>query len=397
MERKQGGRTRDRSPSLRLDTAESTPAPAVIRYAALQRARARATAASAGSAHACDNVAVRPNQRTVTAATSFPSLCLRRQLQQLRRLIAKPVLLEEGAGYWVEQLAEISALAEAATEELYRLGSRRTVPRRIVAMVRAVEDRTAQIQREIEAANTLRQAALEYQVLLDWFVRVGGLSWAKLLEIADRVHQASSAWPTPVLLSTEQNRFSSLIATQAVSVARVARQLCTGHPGLEEVAEWAVLAALLADIGCLTLADTDYCVPLHTEGRYVTHPLRSAQVARALRTLPVPVIRAIEEHHELGDGSGSPAGKRAEELSVLGQVLAIATAFVDRHLSRVSEPGPVAKQQHGLVLGELKRMAGAGKLNAQLLPYLPDAPPVVLRLKARPHFPTGCGRMPAAA
>ncbi len=395
MDRHQGGMPRERTHSFRLDQAEPTRRPAVIRYAALQRARARARASRAmgvgESMYSDSAVPAAP----ADGVTSQHALRLRRALAKLRHLVACPVMQLRGAEELVEALSQSASLAEAATEELARQGA--TSGRRLKALVSSVERRAAELDDHIHAAEAMRRAAFEYQLTLDWFVRVGGIAWNKFTNVCMLIHESAQRWPDPVVIRSDVPRATWHIAASAVSVARVALEMCQRCPSLNELGEWAVHAALLSDVGCLCLCDSDYCVPLDADARLETHPLRSADIAAALRSVAAPVVRAIREHHEAPDGTGYPDGKRGSELSVLGQLIAVCTAYVNRLFAAVAEPGSVPAVRHAAVLTELQQLATQGKLNQQLTNLLPDTPPLVLSVAPGPHQPDGCSRLSAAA
>lgn len=117
-------------------------------------------------------------------------------------------------------------------------------------------------------------------------------------------------------------------------VAVVALSLLLGRDaGLdEETLRQLALAALLHDAGKIELpagsreARTDMsAAELETYRSHVDHGVR---LARRMG-LDEAIVRSIAEHHEHADGSGFPAGLRAEQMSEPGKVLAITNRYVN--------------------------------------------------------------------
>lgn len=58
-----------------------------------------------------------------------------------------------------------------------------------------------------------------------------------------------------------------------------------------------------------------------------SHPILGGKLSRRIQTLPKEVVDIIEQHHELLDGSGYPQGLKAAEISLPGQIVAVANLY----------------------------------------------------------------------
>lgn len=94
------------------------------------------------------------------------------------------------------------------------------------------------------------------------------------------------------------------------------------------------LAALFADIGYLKIDNKKF-------KDYLNHPELNKDVISIHPKLSVDVIKDIEicrdksiiygiiDHHELFNGTGAPAGKKGNEISLFGRILAISKSYDD--------------------------------------------------------------------
>lgn len=103
------------------------------------------------------------------------------------------------------------------------------------------------------------------------------------------------------------------------------------------------LAALAHDLGMLHIdaAVLQKSTPL-TVGDWVyiqTHVAISQQLLSRSPLIPLAVIIAVSEHHERCDATGYPAGKVESELSLEGQVLALADTLVGIYFKRCKDHG----------------------------------------------------------
>ena len=90
------------------------------------------------------------------------------------------------------------------------------------------------------------------------------------------------------------------------------------------------LAALLHDIGKVVIPDHLLCKPGRLSEsefeRIKEHPEAGVSIL-APAGLPEPVLRIIRHHHERWDGTGYPAGLRAEAIPPGARILAVADSF----------------------------------------------------------------------
>lgn len=108
--------------------------------------------------------------------------------------------------------------------------------------------------------------------------------------------------------------------------------LIAHEKGLEEaLVTAAFIAGLMHDIGLLNVSPAI----LNKRGELTgdewraiqSHVVVSKFILLNIGTLHPEVPRAVLEHHERCDGSGYPAGKTEEELSVMGQIVAMADSM----------------------------------------------------------------------
>ncbi|TSE20124.1 Cyclic di-GMP phosphodiesterase response regulator RpfG [Tepidimonas alkaliphilus] len=140
-------------------------------------------------------------------------------------------------------------------------------------------------------------------------------------------------------------------AQHALNVAVLA--LLLGRAlGLEAAAlRTLALAALLHDVGKLRLPEVvrhknEAFTPAQTRA-YQQHPALGAAIVRELG-LPEEVADAVAQHHEHADGSGFPAGCRAETMGPAAHVLALVNRY-DR-LCNPHHPGRALTPHEALAL-----------------------------------------------
>ena len=146
-----------------------------------------------------------------------------------------------------------------------------------------------------------------------------------------------------------------------VSVPRGARELVAEHKGL------ARQAGLYHDLGKL-LPDEDPAAAPAEEGHV---PIEHTQNGAALCQQLYPdwmrlkaaerklILDGIMDHHERGDGSGTPLGRRLEDISYMGRVVALADELDNRSIALHSED-PV-----GDVITAMKAETAAGKFDPE--------------------------------
>lgn len=103
------------------------------------------------------------------------------------------------------------------------------------------------------------------------------------------------------------------------------------------------LAALVHDIGMLHINPelVGREGPLEPEEwrQIQAHALIGQRILLAIPGVPAPVCRAVLEHHERCDGTGYPARRQGEELSQLGQLIALADSAVAIYHHRLRPRG----------------------------------------------------------
>lgn len=103
------------------------------------------------------------------------------------------------------------------------------------------------------------------------------------------------------------------------------------------------LAALVHDIGMLHIHPelVDRKGPLSPEEwrQMQAHALIGQKILQATPGVPAQVCRAVLEHHERCDGTGYPTRKQGEELSQLGQLIALADSAIAIYHHRLQPRG----------------------------------------------------------
>ncbi len=137
----------------------------------------------------------------------------------------------------------------------------------------------------------------------------------------------------------------------SVAMARWAN-LVASELGLDEESTWqAVAGARLHDIGKVSVPDAILAKPsalTEDEWRIMReHPDRGARLV-ALDPMLAPLARPIFEHHERVNGSGYPAGKRANEISIQAKIISVCDAWAAMRADRAYRPAlavEAARQQ----------------------------------------------------
>ncbi|HTW07206.1 MAG TPA: HD-GYP domain-containing protein, partial [Acidimicrobiales bacterium] len=124
-----------------------------------------------------------------------------------------------------------------------------------------------------------------------------------------------------------------------------------------EAASW---SGILHDIGKLGVAvDVLRKTGPLTEGEWREvrrHPCVGSDLVLAISAELGPIAQAIRSHHERWDGTGYPDGRRADEIPLLGRIIAIADAF-----DAITHRRPYRRSQLDAPEGleELRRGAGS--------------------------------------
>jgi HD-GYP domain-containing protein (c-di-GMP phosphodiesterase class II) len=126
------------------------------------------------------------------------------------------------------------------------------------------------------------------------------------------------------------------------------------------------LAGMLHDIGSIPMSDKEREQELTLETKKNHYARELLKAAPGLEA----VLPAIESQNERHDGSGSPEGKKGQEIPILGRILAVALEF-DRHLYHGSAGGEEMTTKEALL--KLKDMADRQfdleTVNALLIAY----------------------------
>jgi putative nucleotidyltransferase with HDIG domain len=107
----------------------------------------------------------------------------------------------------------------------------------------------------------------------------------------------------------------------AMQAAAIAQTLGLEEPEVEEIR----VAGLLHDIGMIGVDKPDTLTE-EEAARIRSHCSQGAAIIEPMKHLGA-VPRYVLEHHERLDGSGYPAGKRGEEISLGGQIVGISEAW----------------------------------------------------------------------
>ncbi|MYM65257.1 HD domain-containing protein [Pseudoduganella sp. FT55W] len=126
-----------------------------------------------------------------------------------------------------------------------------------------------------------------------------------------------------VLRDQRQEMFQHTLRTAIIAYA-LAQRLKLPPPERQVL----LLAALCHDLGEMhtdpMLLDSGHAIT-PDERRYVhVHPLASHMVLNAIKDFPPAARQAVLQHHERMDGSGYPHGLRADKITPLAKLLAVA-------------------------------------------------------------------------
>ncbi|MBN2405031.1 MAG: HD domain-containing protein, partial [Coriobacteriia bacterium] len=118
------------------------------------------------------------------------------------------------------------------------------------------------------------------------------------------------------------------------------------------------MAAYLHDIGKIGISEDILLKPGKLTDEEMAqmrhHPLIGANILRPV-AFPWPIAPIVRHHHEHYDGTGYPAGLKAEEIPALARVLTVADAFEAMVSDRPYRKG---RSQHEAIL-ELRRCSGS--------------------------------------
>lgn len=170
--------------------------------------------------------------------------------------------------------------------------------------------------------------------------------------LAERKHPLSSLEPVCAILSELPlvQQFLTVMAAQMNDLYQ--RTLCISLWSLYiaqemrlpiEDAHNVFWAAITHDIGMLHLRpdvlNNSAELTADEWAHLQSHVEISTTILAGVSGLPAPVIIAVSEQHERCDGTGYPLGKVESELSILGQILAVADAIVGIYFNHFKAQG----------------------------------------------------------
>jgi len=133
----------------------------------------------------------------------------------------------------------------------------------------------------------------------------------------------------------------------SLRVAKYAQEIAKGVSRSPELGRRVFIAGLLHDIGKIGIPDVilKKSGGLTLEERRIiqNHSELGAGILQEIRGFQ-DIIQMILDHHERWDGSGYPQGKKGEEISFGGRILAVADAY-DAMTSKRSYRGAISQEQ----------------------------------------------------
>lgn len=170
----------------------------------------------------------------------------------------------------------------------------------------------------------------------------------KLVESVDRN-------PDALLCLTKIREKDDYLLEHSLNVAILLANFATFMGMSEEEVQDLSYAGFLHDLGKINIPDEI----LHKPGRltdaemdvmksHVNHGvdyLQNTDVAK-------PLIQAISEHHERLDGLGYPAGKKGDEISTAGRMLAIADMYDALTADRVYKSGMSSQKAFSILMND---------------------------------------------
>jgi response regulator RpfG family c-di-GMP phosphodiesterase len=220
---------------------------------------------------------------------------------QIARYVAKPWDDDTVLTIVREQLEKKFLLAERRRLEALTAAQNDELKNLNATLEQKVEARTAQLAAALKNAEAAR-AALHRSLLNS--VRV----YASFLELR-----------------------APAIAAHCKRVAERVRTLAQKMSLASAAVQDAVIAALLHDIGRVSLPDEALAAPAQSltgaaRDEHARHPARGAELLAILETTQ-GAAETVRAHHERFDGSGFPAGLRGSEIPLAARILAVADDF----------------------------------------------------------------------
>lgn len=151
-------------------------------------------------------------------------------------------------------------------------------------------------------------------------------------------------------------------------VADLCRRVATEMGRSKDEVQAIVVAGLLGDIGMHLVAPSEALrragplQPIEWESVH-SHPVASANLVAPLAGT---LTNAILDHHERMDGSGYPAGKAGDEVSLGARIVAVADAYEAMTHPRPHRPAMTTDEARD----QLRREAKAGSLDTEVVEAL---------------------------
>jgi len=197
-----------------------------------------------------------------------------------------------------------------------------------------------QLMRAVQRATVTRAATHHHREMVDWM-------YASMDRNAEEIHEVTLGTLRSLMnvLDARSPHFQGHSRAVAMQAAAVAHTIGLDEVEVEEIR----IAGFLHDIGMIGVPDSIVDKPGHLSPDEATlirsHCSVGASIIEPMKHLD-SATRCILEHHERLDGSGYPAAKRGDEISVAGQIVGIAEAWTGILESRAYRQG--RKREEGM-------------------------------------------------
>jgi response regulator RpfG family c-di-GMP phosphodiesterase len=298
--------------------------------------------------------------------------------------LRETLLLTESALLQIETTASNPACKQVAAEG-------------VLALAQVIDQRVDDLFDRMERLTALKQRVFRFSVILEGLL-LGRRPLAEEIEtLAEELLAIAPEDQSITLVYTESDDQALRIAAHSVNVAQVTGWLAWQDPAWQQECVLAATAALLQDLGMVQVPPEVFC----SRQRFTTpqrtlvqqHTGTSAAIVEHMRGHDDRLVAAVYQHHERLDGSGYPDHCRAESISSVARLLAVADTYVG-----MQSPRPY---RHALapvqVLREMERAATEGRLDLAWTRRLPSASPQWLVIPEVPQPPSGAPSLSALA